>query len=142
MTPEPLDDPTMAALRLLVFSLRRGTRARTFAPAIHVGVPGGDVYTGPGDLPDQSLRTDLILTLLAMHHEDATPAVWLTRVGHPTLHDLDVAWLVAARAGFAESGAPLPWCAVVTKNGWLRPATGETRTWQRLRLRGASQPTL
>lgn len=136
----PLDAPTGAALRLLVFDLRRSTRARVFAPVVHVGIPGGDVYTGPGDLPDHSLRTDLVLTLLAMHDEDATPTVWLTRVGHPTPHDRDVAWLAAARAGFAESGQPLAWFAVITKNGWLRPATGEARAWQRLRLRGAARP--
>lgn len=136
MDPAPLDAATQAALRHLVFELRRGTRARVFAPVVHVGVPGGEVFVAPaGDL-DHTLRTDLVLTLLAMHREEAMPAVWLTRVGQPGGHDLDAAWEAAARAGFAESGGPLPWFAVVTKQGWARPLTGETRTWQRLRLRG------
>ncbi|TCJ30913.1 hypothetical protein [Nocardioides jejuensis] len=140
MAPAPLDSDTVAALRLLVFGLRRGTRARTFAPRIHVGVPGGEVFVAPAADPDHALRTDLVLTLLAMHHADARPGVWLTRTGLPDEHDLDLAWLAAARAGFAESDAQLPWFVVVTKQGWCRPVTGEGRRWQRLRLRGASRP--
>jgi hypothetical protein len=136
MEPTPLDAATQAALRRLVFDLRRGTRARVFAPVLHVGVPGGEVFLAPAADVDHSLRCDLVLTLLAMHHEQAAPAVWLTRVGEPGGHDLDAAWEAAARAAFAESDAPLPWFAVVTKHGWARPLTGETRTWQRLRLRG------
>lgn len=136
MDPAPLDDVTQAALRRLVFELRRSTRARVFPPVLHVGVPGDEVFVAPaGDL-DHALRADLVLTLLAMHREEALPSVWLTRVGQPGGHDLDAAWEAAARAGFAESGAPLPWFAVVTKQGWVRPLTGEGRTWQRLRLRG------
>jgi hypothetical protein len=132
----PLDPQTQAALRRLVFGLRRDTRARVFEPVVHVGVPGGEVYVAPAAGLDHALRTDLVLTLLAMHHEQAEPAVWLTRMGEPGGHDLDAAWEAAARSGFAESGAPLPWFAVVTKQGWARPLTGESRTWQRLRLRG------
>lgn len=136
MEPAPLDAATQEALRRLVFELRRSTRARVFPPMIHVGVPGGDVFVAPASDLDHALRTDLVLTLLAMHREEALPAVWLTRVGQPGGHDLDAAWGSAARAGFAESGVPLPWFAVVTKQGWARPLTGESRSWQRLRLRG------
>lgn len=131
------DPATRAALRRLVHDLRRGTRARVFEPVVHVGVPGGEVYVAPAGGLDHALRTDLVLTLLAMHHEHTDPAVWLTRMGTPGGHDLDAAWEAAARAGFAESGAPLPWFAVVTKKGWARPLTGEGRTWERLRLRSA-----
>lgn len=137
MDPAPLDAATQSALRRLVFELRRSTRVRVFSPVVHVGVPGGEVFVAPADGLDHALRTDLVLTLLAMHHEDARPSVWLTRVGEPGGHDLDAGWEAAARAAFGESGAPLPWFAVVTKQGWVRPVTGETRTWQRLRLRGA-----
>jgi hypothetical protein len=140
MDQEPLDDDTRAALRLLVFELRQTTRARVFPARIHVGVPGGDVYVAPADDPDHGLRVDLLLTLIAMHHEDARPAVWLTRVGEPLEHDLDLAWQGAAVAAFGESKSPLPWFAVVTKQGWRRPATDETRTWLRLRLRGRTRP--
>lgn len=136
MDPAPLDATTQAALRRLVFELRHGTRARVFPAVIHVGIPGGDVFVAPAADLDHSLRSDLVLTLLAMHRDDAEPAVWLTRVGAPGGHDLDAVWEAAARAGFAESATPLPWFAVVTKQGWSRPLTGETRTWQRLRLRG------
>ncbi|MDO7869425.1 hypothetical protein [Nocardioides jiangxiensis] len=136
----PLDAGTTAALRLLVFGLRRGTRARTFSPVVHVGVPGGEVYVAPADVADHALRSDLVLTLLAMHRDEARPGVWLTRSGTPDEHDLDLAWLAAARAGFRESAADLPWFVVVTKQGWRRPATDEGRRWQRLRLRGAARP--
>jgi hypothetical protein len=139
--PTPLDDATRSALRRLVFDLRRGTRARVFEPVIHVGIPGGEVYVAPAGGLDHALRTDLVLTLLAMHQEDAEPAVWLTRTGAPGGHDLDAAWESAAHAGFAESGAELPWFVVVTKQGWACPLTGETRTWQRLRLRSARDRT-
>lgn len=137
MEAAPLDARTQADLRRLVFGLRSATRARVFEPVIHVGVPGGEVFTAPAGGGDHALRADLVLTLLAMHHEQAEPAVWLTRMGEPGGHDLDAAWEAAARSGFAESGAPLPWFAVVTKRGWARPLTGESRTWQRLRLRSA-----
>lgn len=140
MDQELLDDETQAALRVLVFKLRQTTRARVFPARIHVGVPGGDVYVAPAEGADHGLKVDLLLTLLAMHHEDARPAAWLTRVGDPAEHDLDLAWQSAAMAAFGESEAPLPWFAVVTKQGWRRPATGETRTWLRLRLRGRARP--
>lgn len=136
MDPAPLDAATQAALRRLVFDLRHGTRARVFEPLVHVGVPGGEVFLAPAAGLDHALRTDLVLTLLSMHREEARPAVWLTRVGEPGGHDLDAAWEAAAAAGFAESAAALPWFVVVTKQGWVRPLTGEARSWQRLRLRG------
>jgi hypothetical protein len=137
MDPAPLDAATVADLRRLVFELRRSTRARVFAPVIHVGVPGGEVFVAPAAGLDHALCADLVLTLLAMHREETRPAVWLTRTGEPGGHDLDARWEAAARAGFDESDERLPWFAVVTKHGCARPLTGEGRTWQRLRLRGA-----
>lgn len=136
MEPAPLDDATYAALRLAVLGLRRGTRARTFPPVLHVGSLGDDHPGMAVDLPraDHGLRTDVLGRLLELQDHPAPP-VWLTRVGFPHVHDLDLAWLAAASSAFAEAGTPLPWFVVVTKNGWTRPATGESRSWHRLRLR-------
>jgi hypothetical protein len=146
MDPAPLEPATYAVLRAAVSSLRMTTRARVFAPEIHVGLPDGEqsallapsrpVHMLSGEVPpDHALRTDLVSGLLRMQHEDTLPAVWLTRVGFPQMHDLDLAWWAAARTAFAEAAVPLPWFVVLTKSGWHRPATGEQRTWQRLRLR-------
>jgi hypothetical protein len=136
MDVAPLDDATYAALRRAVFTLRRSTRARVFAPAIHVGLPDRPQHELVQPFrPDHTLRTDVVAGLLRMQDTETLPAAWLTRVGAPEPHDLDMAWLAAARAAFSEAGAPLPWFVVVTKAGWHRPATGEQRTWQRLRLR-------
>lgn len=132
----PLDPATYAALRLAVFGLRRGTRARSFPPVLHMGSLGEQELTVTIDprAADHGLRADVLARLLELQ-DDPAPAVWLTRVGFPDVHDLDLAWLAAASSAFAEAGAPLPWFVVVTKNGWTRPATGETRSWHRLRLR-------
>lgn len=136
MDPETFDESMHVALRREVFALRRSTRARVFAPRVHVGLPSTENHAVPDPGPaDHALRTDLIAGLLRMQDEDARPAVWLTRVGAPEPHDLDVAWLAAARAAFSEAEVALPWFVVITKSGWHRPTTGEGRTWQRLRLR-------
>jgi hypothetical protein len=132
--PAPFDDSMHAALRREVFSLRRRTRARVFEPRIHVGLLSGEYDAVPEpSSADHALRTDLVAGLLRM--QAGTPGAWLTRVGFPEPHDLDLAWWAAARAAFAEAEVPLPWFVVITKSGWHRPATGERRAWQRLRLR-------
>jgi hypothetical protein len=154
----PLAPATYAALRLAVFGLRRTTRARTFPPVLHVGTlggtpdgtpgvtagitlgavlagdRGGDVSVAVDPGADHALRSDVVARLLELQ-DDPAPSVWLTRVGVPDVHDLDLALLAASSSAFAEAGTPLPWFVVVTKNGWIRPATGESRAWHRLRLR-------
>ena len=132
----PLDPTTYAALRLAVFGLRRGTRARSFPPVLHMGSLGEDELAVTIDprTTDHGLRADVLARLLELQ-DTPTPAVWLTRMGFPDVHDLDLAWLAAASTAFDEAGAPLPWFVVVTKHGWTRPATGETRSWHRLRVR-------
>jgi hypothetical protein len=132
--PDLLDESMQAALRREVFALRRHTRARVFPPRIHVGLPSGshDAVPDPSSA-DHALRTDLVAALL--RQQTGAPGAWLTRVGFPELHDLDLAWWSAARSAFAEAETPLPWFVVITKSGWHRPETGEQRSWQRLRLR-------
>jgi hypothetical protein len=132
--PDLLDESMHAALRHEVFALRRHTRARVFPPRIHVGHPSGERAAVPDPAAtDHALRTDLVAGLLRMH--SGTPGAWLTRVGFPEMHDLDLAWWAAVRTAFAEADLPLPWFVVVTKTGWHHPATGEQRSWKRLRLR-------
>jgi len=112
--PDLLDDSMHAALRREVFALRRGTRARVFGPRLQVGLPSGEYAAVPDPgRADQALRTDLVAGLLRMA-PDGSPGAWLTRVGQPVMHDLDLLWWAAARGAFAEAGVPLPWFVVVT----------------------------
>jgi hypothetical protein len=109
-----------------------------FDASVHVGVLDGprDSFTvRAADLPvvDAALRTDVVSALL-----DDAPGdwrtVWLVRPGVPDLHDLDLAWLGAARTAFGMHGRRLEAFYAVTRSGWLDVLTGETRVWKRLRL--------
>jgi hypothetical protein len=124
-------------LRRAVFALRSGTRRRRFGPLLHVGALDGARVTydvsGAGDL---GLRAEVAAALLSRALlETAAPEAWLTRVGHPDPHDLDVAWLPPVRRAFAEAGLEPRCVAVVTKNGWYDPGLGERVAWDRLRIR-------
>jgi len=126
-------------LRLAVHALRSGERRRRFAATLHVGRPGGAAatYVERCDEPlDPGLRVEIAAALLSRALlEEQAPAAWLTRVGHPDPHDLDVAWLGPVRRAFDEA-AVLPRCvAVVTKQGWYDPWLGERVVWDRLRIR-------
>lgn len=118
-----------------------GERRRNFPATVYVGplpgAPGAAAYrVGPADGLDDALRTDIVGALLTRAGELAAPVCWLTRVGEPVPHDLDVEWSFAARQAFAERG--VPGCfLVLTKRGWYEPGTGERRTWKRLRDRRA-----
>ena len=132
-----VDAETRATLRRAVFALRSRERRRVFPAQVHVGDPEGDhaTYTDDGTGLDESLRTDVVAALLRQQPEGQRSAVWVTRVGVPELHDLDVAWTSPCLSAFAEAGETPAWFAIITKRGWYAPMSGESVTWQRLRLR-------
>lgn len=131
------DAATRATLRRTVFALRSGERRRVFDPRLHVGDPDGEhaTYVVVGDRLDDGLRADVVGALLRTRPEDHPSAVWLTRVGVPQPHDLDLAWLTPSLAAFAEAGENPRFFVVVTKGGWYDPRTDDRTTWQRLRIR-------
>ena len=124
-------------LRDAVHALRSGTRRRLFAPVLHVGTLGGpEVTYDAGDAPDLGLRAEIAAALVSRALVVAPgPEAWLTRVGTPEPHDVDLAWLPPVRRAFAEAGLTPRCVAVVTKNGWYDPVLDQTVVWDRLRIR-------
>ena len=124
-------------LRDAVHALRSGTRRRLFAPVLHVGTLGGPSVTyDAGDGPDLGLRAEIAAALVSRALVVVPgPEAWLTRVGTPDPHDVDLAWLPPVRRAFAEAGLTPRCVAVVTKNGWYDPVLEQTVVWDRLRIR-------
>ena len=109
-----------------------------FDSAVYVGSLGGErdsFVVRAGDLPtiDTALRTDVVGALVE-RTDSSSQTVWLTRAGGPEPYEQDAAWFAAARIAFAMHGRPLLGCFAVTRYGWRDVATGESRTWRRLRL--------
>ena len=133
------DDPTTQALLLRreVAALRARETRRVFDAAVSVGVLGGErdsfvARAADRELLDAALQVDVLCGLL----EGADPAwrtAWLTRAGEVDPHDVDVAWLSAARRAFAIQDRPLEAFYVITRYGWRDAVSGEQRTWKRLR---------
>ena len=144
---EPLARDTTALLRRAVLDHVSLERRRVHPEVLHVGVPGGRVATLPLDEvepSDPGLRTDVVAALRVRATGPGTgmegvPLVWLTRTGGLELQDVDVRWLTAACAAFAEAGAPLTF-VVVNRQGWRDPRSGLCRTWARLRPRQEQAP--
>jgi len=130
---DPVPRPTALLLREAVRRHAAGERRRRFAPLVHVGRPGvrEQCVAAPVHGTDHALRTDLMAALLACS-PDPAPLVWLTRPGELQTHDVDAAWLAAARAAWAEAGRDLSW-VVVTRHGWWDPRSDLRREWQRIR---------
>ncbi|MET1058451.1 MAG: hypothetical protein ABWX84_02570 [Nocardioides sp.] len=124
-------------LREAVHALRSGTRRRLFAPVLHVGSLGGpEVTYDAGDALDVGLRAEVAAALVSRALvEESCPEAWLTRVGRPAPHDVDLTWLPTVRRAFAEAGLTPRCVAVVTKHGWYDPVLDETVVWDRLRIR-------
>ena len=140
MSEPPL--PSAARLRLAVAAFRTGEPRRICPPCLHVGVLGhrGD---GPFEATfeedrqgplDPDLRREISAALLsrALLFTE-TPDIWLTRSGHLSTHDGDLAWLAATAAAAAEAELA-PAFVVVTRRGWYDPRTLLRREWARLRL--------
>lgn len=135
---EPLGRRTRALLRRAVHDHARSERRRVHPPALHVGVPGertAALSLDGAEPGDPGLRTDVVAALRSRAGADPDQVVWLTRAGDLTLQDVDVLWLSAARAAYAEAGAELAF-VVVTKRGWRDPRSGLGRTWARVRPAG------
>ncbi|MFN8189620.1 MAG: hypothetical protein U0R78_04120 [Nocardioidaceae bacterium] len=138
---EPLPRSLRRGLRALVMELTVWGRTRRFPATISVGTPGGPrrSWTDDGTAADLGLRTEVVAALLARSlppesTPSPAPACWLTRPGAITWHDLDAAWLAAARAAYAEAGVPLTF-VVVTKTAWWDPRSGLAQQWRRPRRR-------
>lgn len=137
MPPLGSTDRLDAHLRRAVLDHVGSESRRVFAAAIHLGLPGGPCVELTLDRrqDDQALCTDVLESMVARHrrrHHDVTPLVWLTRRGTLEAQDLDLRWSSAAHHAALELEVALP-MAVVTRQGWRDPRTGETRTWRRLR---------
>lgn len=142
-------------LRREVGELRRRESRRVFDAVVYVGALDGtrdSFVVRASSIPvlDPALRIEIVSSLV----EDQThPAplvggtgtgvrrgatapveAWLTRAGPPEPYDSDLAWLAAATTAFGAHGLTLGAFHAVTRYGWLNVRTGETRTWQRLRL--------
>jgi hypothetical protein len=127
---------TRSDLRRAVLDLRAAHPRGRFAPVVRVGRPAGRYAEHPAaPPPDHGAATDLVAALLRRAGDD--PLTWLVRPGELTAHDLDPRWSTAARAACEEAGLPFTF-VVVTRSGWWEPATGERRTWRRLRDRSVT----
>jgi hypothetical protein len=124
------------ALRMEVrrFVTHCGT-VRKLPASVHIGVLAGERVTLPADPSyDAGLRADLLTRALdrPVTGTERT-SVWLTRSGHLTAGDVDLAWFAAARAAFGRYGVEQPTVHVITRYGWLDLRSGECRTWRRVR---------
>lgn len=135
---EPVPDPLQGVLRRAVLDHASSESRRHYAPALHVGVPGGTTAsfeTSPDDPDDQALRVDVVEAMVRrVGRLPGTPLVWLTRPGPLAVQDLDLHWLSASAAAAEELGIGLR-MVVVDRRSWRDPRTGVGREWQRLRRR-------
>lgn len=149
---EPVPAPQAARLRRAVLNFRNGQHLRIFPTTVYVGDPDGEqacfAELSSADsshrtrrsrdetVLDHAQRTDIVGVLLDQVERQLPaepPMVWITRAGDVgQVHDIDAAWLAAARQAFAESGLPLT-LIVITRSGWFDPRSGACRRWRRLR---------
>jgi hypothetical protein len=130
--------PLHRVLRQEVGRFRMRESRRVFDAMVQVGTLGGthdSFVVRAQDLPaiDVALRVDVVSRMLDGGDPDWHTA-WLLRPGVPEPHDLDLEWYAAARSAFGVHGRRLDGFYVLTRAGWLDLATGESRTWKRLRL--------
>lgn len=127
-------DRLHAALRALV--LEAGNRRR-LPTHFRIGEPGGPHRALPHDpAADLGLRTDLVEQALDCWVDlEIAPVAWMTRSGDLAATDADLAWLAAARIGYARHGLALPTFHVFTRCGWRDLISGEEVSWRRFRIR-------
>lgn len=137
---DPLPPPLERLLRQAAYDHAVNDIRRVFVPQLHVGLPSTPHPVIPADgEADLTLRTDAVAAMLrraTRTGEDRT-VVWLVRPGDlrdEKAHELDLAWLAAARAAYAEAGKHLIF-VTVGRHGWRDPRSGLGRIWQRLRAR-------
>ena len=118
---------------LRVFVASAGTR-RALPTTCHVGRPTGEQVALP-DVPDQGLRTDLVVRAIDGLTSTEGACAWVTRGGDLDTTDTDAAWFAATRAGFSLHGLELPAFVVVTRSAWLDLVSEEHRVWRRVRTR-------
>jgi hypothetical protein len=139
-------------LRAEVGLLRAEEQRRVFPVRVALGIPGhrgpGTVVSGPvaplrgspwppGAWLDAGTRFDVVDRLVGAPWLDRDRGVhaWLLRPGVPSVHDEDLAWLAATRQACAAHDLEAAGFWVVTRYGWLDPASGDSRQWRRLRVR-------
>jgi len=126
-----------ALLRQEVGELRRRETRRVFDLMVYVGALGGpkDCFVVRAqDIPmlDAALRTEVVSSLV----EDCptATAAWITRSGRPEPYDSDLTWLSAATRAFGMHDRVLDSFHAITRYGWRDVRSGDSRSWQRLRL--------
>ena len=132
----PIDRRTHRLLRAAVLELVEGEPRRSFPVVLHAGVPGRSVsHVERPPFPDAGLRTDVALALVRRARAlGAGPAVWLTRPGQLSTHDIDLQWLGPVSWACSSIGQPVG-LVVVTRRGWFDPVSDVRREWRRLRRR-------
>lgn len=129
------------AVELRAF-VREAGRRRALPFTAYVGVPGSATGDPPASFDhllteDPVFRADLVERVvdgLEQHVVDRRRAcAWVTRPGELLPETRDLAWLAAARTGFARHGLELPAFFVLGRYGWHELTTGQTREWARVR---------
>jgi hypothetical protein len=115
------------------FVASAGTR-RALPTTCHVGHPAAEHVVLP-EVNEHGLRTDLVVRAIEGLAETEDACAWVTRGGDLGTTDADLAWLAAARSGFARHGLVLPAFVVVTRSAWLDLVSGQERVWRRVRNR-------
>jgi hypothetical protein len=138
----PLTVHSEPDFRAEVARLRSGERRRMFPAHVHIGLPAGpqrrlEVPWPAPEEYDAGLLFDLADALLDAFLQEAPDCAlvwaWLTRPGVAEVHDCDLGWFSAVLRAFGAHRTTLGGFRVVTRSGWLDPATGASRTWKRLR---------
>jgi hypothetical protein len=135
----PITRDLQVLLRRAVLDHALAEPRRVFPPMLHVGVPTEcEAVFADVEPTDHGLRCDIVAAMLRRASGGpTTPLVWLTRPGALELQDVDMWWLAAARAAYAEAGVPLV-MVTVNRRGWRDPRSGLGRSWARMRPRRSS----